>query len=116
MSGAKHTAGPWHVGGEYSQGEALLYIGAPSSPMILASMNEVHVSTRANATRIVACVNALEGIDDPAAFREAFGELVEALGDLMPTVRCMEKHGVRYDPMQVDAAVKALAKAKEFQS
>jgi hypothetical protein len=33
----------------------------------------------ANAARIVACVNACEGMDDPAALREVVGELVNAM-------------------------------------
>lgn len=46
------------------------------------------------------------------ACREAmFEELLAALQDLMPTITCMERHGIRYDPAQVDAARAAIAKA-----
>lgn len=52
------------------------------------------------------------GIDTPdARLIAAAPDLYEALKDLMPTIRCMERHGVRYDPQQVDAAIAALAKA-----
>lgn len=53
-----HTKEPWHVSGRGKH----LHIGAMTSPMVLASMNDVHTRSEENARRIVACVNACEHI------------------------------------------------------
>lgn len=39
--------------------------------------------SKKNANRIVDCVNACEGIEDPAEFRKVFGEMREALSSLL---------------------------------
>ena len=39
-------------------------------------------------------------------------DLLEALESLMPTFALFERHGMRYDPEQVDAARAAIAKAR----
>lgn len=66
MNKSKHTPGPWRIG------DAGKTIFGPKSknpsPETIAPCR-----TRANAARIVECVNALEGLD-PGAIRE----LIEA--------------------------------------
>lgn len=71
MSEQKHTPGPWHVGMRpgpivYGQNGAQVadMIDNPRiSPPVLVGENE----NRANARRIVACVNACEGISTEEA-------------------------------------------------
>lgn len=73
MSESKHTPGPWYVSGQtilqdserYSQIATLLRMTFKAKPN-----GEYHPceEMEANAARIVACVNACEGIDDPAQF------------------------------------------------
>lgn len=74
MTGAAHTPGPWFVDG--------VYISAPDGErepwqvaMMMDFCGEPVDQTPANAARIVACVNALEGIPDPSVV----GEAIEAL-------------------------------------
>ena len=45
MDKIKHTRGPFHISGTGRN----LHIGSQHSPMVLASLNEVHVETPANA-------------------------------------------------------------------
>ncbi len=60
MSENKHTPGPWHVcGNDNGPGERYLHIGAKSSMMVLASMNEVHTDTVANARLMAAAPDLL---------------------------------------------------------
>ena len=42
-------------------------------------INDRAETIAANTQRIVSCVNAMEGIYDPAEFRKVFGEMKEAL-------------------------------------
>jgi hypothetical protein len=63
---ARHTPGPWRIG---DAGHTVFGPPRGLPPKIIAS----NLST-ANAARIVACVNALEGWHDPAAV----GDLLEA--------------------------------------
>lgn len=62
---APWTPGPWHVTGTINRraGEANLHIGAASSLMVLASMNEVHTDTEANAALIAAAPALYEELD-----------------------------------------------------
>lgn len=63
MADAKHTPGPWHVSGEdVGRAQHYLHIGAKSSPMVLASMNEIHTNTPANARLIAAAPELLEAL------------------------------------------------------
>ena len=73
MSTPKHTPEPW----EFSEtGE--VFGGSVDKPLRLADCDcdrEVHHGTaKANAARIVACVNALAGLDPSAV-----GEVVETI-------------------------------------
>lgn len=52
----------------------------------LQRSEEVHDENLANAERIVACVNALSGVPDPAAL---LGEVRAALEALIPLVECL---------------------------
>ena len=50
MSAPRWTPGPWHVTGkDEGPGKRHLHIGAKTSMMCLASMNEAHIDTPANA-------------------------------------------------------------------
>lgn len=82
MSTFKHTPEPWHISGIHPRN---IHIGSMASPMVLASMNDIHTQTPENAARIVACVNACAGIDDPAAeiagLRANYKELCDIRAD-----------------------------------
>ena len=76
MSTAKHTAGPWRVvedatgayivGADWPDNGVVARVNMSRSPGVREAADGAQ-----NAARIVACVNACEGIDDPAAVREA---------------------------------------------
>jgi hypothetical protein len=72
-----HTPGPWEAdGGDTSTWWA---VTLPTGGYVIADLSESSYSAdqdAANARRIVACVNACEGIDDPAA---ALAEVREVL-------------------------------------
>jgi hypothetical protein len=63
-----HTPGPWEAdGGDTSTWWA---VTLPTGGYVIADLSDSSYSAdqdAANARRIVACVNALEGVDDPAA-------------------------------------------------
>lgn len=72
MSTEKHTPGPWRIRTDLPQP----VIASESGQYVVAIPSEV------NAARIVACVNAMEGIEDPAQAvieRSAYLSEVEAL-------------------------------------
>lgn len=89
---ANHTPGPWRISGEVCHEpstmssavcidtENPLYTGYLSCVMDIRS-NEHH-DIEANARRVVACVNACEGIDDPTDMRKQRDELLNALKDM----------------------------------
>lgn len=54
---ATHTPGPWHISGTHPRN---IHIGAMSSPMVLASMNDCHAHTPANARLIAAAPEMAE--------------------------------------------------------
>lgn len=56
-----HTETPWHVDSAY--GEKGVYITSTPTSVLVAKMRDTQ--SAANAARIVACVNACEGIRDP---------------------------------------------------
>jgi hypothetical protein len=64
---SKHTPGPWRAD------EFVGCIFDPDGKPIMTG-GIGHREAWANAARIVACVNALEGIDDPAAARVLLDE------------------------------------------
>ena len=74
----KHTAEPWGLkaGRTFTQLETGNFIGYYGRNSELSTISAYEADL--NAQRICTCVNALEGIDDPAAFRAAYRELQEA--------------------------------------
>lgn len=82
---SKHTKEPWLVGSD----EAMRFTYASQivgihegTPFIMATFNFQYPSkeeAEANAARAVACVEAMKGIHDPAAFVRSHAELVFAL-------------------------------------
>lgn len=70
----KHTPGPWSVG--YSSESGAPQIDAPDFPDTAPIAELWGDYGEANAARIVACVNAMEGIADPAATLHAAKEFL----------------------------------------
>ena len=69
-----HTKEPWHVGSDVSDYYSIYgHIGR----LAISTGGEASRTT-ANARRIVDCVNAMQGIPDPAAYVAAMGEVIEA--------------------------------------
>ena len=98
---SKHTSEPWAYGHTHGntlivqQGEDPTYcptfIAATGMPGKAFPANGT-----ANAARIVACVNACQGMTDPAAEITALREAVKLLGDDLRRVGCAyvkELHG-----------------------
>ncbi|WP_256704452.1 hypothetical protein [Burkholderia pseudomallei] len=67
MSEIKHTPGPYHVTGK----GRYLHIGSAHSPMVLASLNEVHVDTPGNALLFAAAPDMAEVLELLAAEADA---------------------------------------------
>ena len=113
MTGVAHTPGPWFVG---TQNDGLYIIAgrkpAPNNDypwhdaprVCLATMQGpsasdcLPVNKDANAARIVACVNACEGIADPSVVPELLAALqlisngphdAEAIADMLGQVRAI---------------------------
>ena len=72
----KATPGPWYVSGTLPRH---IHIGAPSSPMVLASMNNVHMETPGNAAFIAAAH------DMAALIRAQAAEIERLRADLAET-------------------------------
>jgi len=89
----KHTPGPWIVG----RGNRI-YMGAAMEAREIAvatrSDPSIRAQAEANAARIVACVNACEGINP-----EAVPEIVKALGDLLDVVNWLQGSGNMKSPI-----------------
>lgn len=86
-SAPKHTPGPWAI--YRGEGSPIAVVSNGNENVnkrrTLAMVGPPHVSKsltmaelEANAARIVACVNALEGIESPEALRKALIELRDA--------------------------------------
>jgi hypothetical protein len=76
-----HTPGPWRIGQD-SAAHAIWTAGNVPASLIVAirpDCTEQDNNRQANAARIVACVNAMEGIADPGAVPD----LLAALRELM---------------------------------
>lgn len=125
MSGVKHTPGPWKVRGTKPvrlnmDSDTRFWVIQDRegySPALVPPWDAVPPlaaeEAGANATRIVDCLNALEGIENPAAFRKVFGELVEVLGNLANAAGATSSFA---SPMILQDAQTTLAKAKDLQS
>lgn len=77
-SGA-HTPGPWHISKDPEYPGAVIMAGRGNNERMVADCN-IFIGTRnpknmGNAARIVACVNAMEGEDDPAHWRRRILDL-----------------------------------------
>lgn len=70
-----HTKEPWEVDGEYCQ----FVIGQNDKTVADCSLFDDDELERANARRIIDCVNPLAGIPDPAAYVAAFDGMVGLL-------------------------------------
>ncbi len=77
----KHTAGPWSMvdrsnwnGGYHVRGGTGRYVAST-----VENLPRQVGEQEANAARIVACVNALDGIEDPEAFVKAAAAMAAAL-------------------------------------
>jgi hypothetical protein len=81
-----------------------------------------HEESAANANRIVTCVNAMAGIEDPQAFVESHAAMLEALGALKAILGLSETTSPFGGEMQqdridrtVERAEAAIAKAEAIQ-
>jgi len=86
-----HTAAPWSVCLTKLNGKT--HIGARGIPTI-ATLETRHISfnqEQANASRIVECVNACEGIDNPAALQDFIREAYKLM------LRCDRDEGMQSD-------------------
>ena len=89
----KHTPGPWTVRTRrehgsycYEGGGAHATIASPSTGVFVAEAKCGPKMAEANAARIVACVNALDGIDDPEAFMGEVAALIAIAAGLSTLV------------------------------
>lgn len=73
-----HTPGPWFANDEMTNGKISIYANGP--------IGYIGENAEANAARIVACVNACEGMADPVAQIKA---LRDALGHASAKLECM---------------------------
>jgi hypothetical protein len=80
MKTAKHTPAPWRV--NFAMGPAIFEARDPEGIGMLRVDLDTDVSSvdaHANANRILECVNACEGIDEPAEMIEACRLLLDFL-------------------------------------
>ena len=84
---SKHTKGPWTVSIEEPR-----VVRAPSGDIITSGEDfENETCFVSNASRIVECVNALEGIENPAALQDFIREAYKLM------LRCDRDEGVQSD-------------------
>lgn len=78
-----HTPAPWHTLPSPHTDEPALYCGEPDLCLaVFCETDPDGEESKANAARVVACVNACEGIDDPAATLAEVRVLLEDLADM----------------------------------
>jgi hypothetical protein len=101
MSDIKHTPEPWFYG---SYGNLLIvgnYKGEPDKHNVIASLGPQHFPSNTveyeNAERIIDCVNACVGMENPAALRDLTQQQAEVIaklemqcGDHEMAVSCLE--------------------------
>ena len=73
----KHTPEPWFIAFGGNDGDDYAVIGAVGRERPVCELGTLDY-TKPNADRIVACVNACAGIDDPPDLRRQRDELLEA--------------------------------------
>jgi len=76
MSGAQHTPGPWTVDHE------CISANRAHISMAIGPDGATYAEQKANAARIVACVNACEGIEDPTTAITEFRKCAQDYGKL----------------------------------
>lgn len=93
MSQPKHTPGPWSVDPESEDAEAFVIFGPEKDngwcSLIACLAKRSDLPVEANAARIVACVNACEGIADPSVVPKLLETLKMAertFGDRFPEI------------------------------
>lgn len=83
MGELKATPGPWHLTGrDDGPGAYYMHIGAPTSMMVLAHMNECHTQSRPNAHLIAAApelYDILRRISSPFGREDASDEEINAV-------------------------------------
>lgn len=93
---SKHTKGQWVVGHSFHTGVERFKFGISVGKMAVAEVwddiqyGEQSRNGKANAARIVACVNACEGIEDPGVVQKMKRLLLE-----LETVRNSSRHEFR---------------------
>lgn len=105
MSETRHTPEPWLV--EACGTRISHFFAAGDGSYLIPVADLLGEARESNAKRIVACVNACEGIDDPANLRRQRDELLAALhglhGWLAKSV--IEKQPAIDDLCAIDATV-----------
>jgi hypothetical protein len=85
MTDAKHTAGPWvaeKLDEDSASNERPWIHGANGGAVVALSCGYKQEEALVNAARIVACVNACEGIADPSVVPELVAALREVNAEL----------------------------------
>lgn len=76
----KHTNEPWDI----MPGRSLLHVESSSAaPKAGEPVCSIPLKREADADRIVACVNALAGVSDPAALVASWHEMLATLDDVV---------------------------------
>jgi hypothetical protein len=92
----KHTPEPWRVSGKIVNTQNVVSIKAIDKTISTLAADEFRNCTieevNANAARIVACVNACAGMDDPAAEIERLRDMEKNIAPIMQTVRSLAQH------------------------
>ncbi|MCO8325941.1 hypothetical protein ABEG10_23245 [Burkholderia cenocepacia] len=96
MSEIKSTPGPYHISGTGRH----LHIGSQHSPMVLASLNEVHVDTPGNALLFSAAPDMAEVLEMIAADADA-GEILMTSGIRLAIDAALIKAGRKAAPEPV---------------
>ena len=93
----KYTKGPWRIGAPPPNGEQT--IGTNQGLMVAVATTGSGIQTRANARRIVACVNACEGVDT---------ELLESRPDPFSELREERDSLLKQRDVLLDALIKIM--------
>ncbi len=75
---SEHSPEPWRVDGGYLKMDACVIAANDTFVLGYSSDEGAFSEDDPNIVRIVACVNAMEGIPDPQAFVEAARAIVKA--------------------------------------
>jgi hypothetical protein len=75
---SKHTPEPWEHDGELNK-DYDIDIWSKNSAVNICEMSKTDGSQLTNANRIVSCVNAMQGIDDPEEFMRDLRKIVHRI-------------------------------------